>query len=97
MSSPYDKQVMGKMNFRYQGTEYAMLLCLADAKEYHKFKLSNRTVVYLSLGISSETAEFFTRMCEHFGGYVDYDDELDTGYQRVMKVKPPIDIKNTEE
>ena len=52
MISPYDDQLIGKMNFSYRGVEHSMFFTYARASEYPGMRFRNHKIIYLSLGVS---------------------------------------------
>jgi len=87
MVSPYDDQLIGKMNFRYGGMEHAMFFTYAKANEYPGKRFRNRKILYLSLGVNEISSDIFNQICSTFGGFVDYNDDLDDGWQKIERVK----------
>ena len=87
MVSPYDDQLIGKMNFRYGGMEHAMFFTHAKANEYPGKRFRNRKILYLSLGVNEISSDIFNQICATFGGFVDYNDDLEDGWQKIERVK----------
>ena len=87
MVSPYDDQLIGKMNFRYGGMEHAMFFTYAKANEYPGKRFRNRKILYLSLGVNEISSDIFNQICATFGGFVDYNDDLEDGWQKIERVK----------
>lgn len=83
MISPYDDQLIGKMNFSYRGVEHSMFFTYARAAEYPGMRFRNHKIIYLSLGVSEISSEIFTKICSHFGGFLDHNDDLEDGWQRI--------------
>ena len=80
MVSPYDDQLIGKMNFRHGGMEHSMFFTYARSSEYPGKRFRNRKILYLSLGVNEISSDIFNQICSTFGGFVDYDDDLDGLY-----------------
>jgi len=91
MVSPYDDQLIGKMNFRYGGMEHAMFFTYARASEYPGMRFHNHRILYLSLGVNEISSDIFNQICAFFGGFVDYDDDLDNGWQKIQMQRSPED------
>ena len=85
MISPYDDQLIGKMNFSYRGVEHSMFFTYARASEYPGMRFRNHKIIYLSLGVSEISSEIFTKICSHFGGFLDHNDDLETGWQKIER------------
>ena len=85
MISPYDDQLIGKMNFSYRGVEHSMFFTYARASEYPDMRFRNHKIIYLSLGVSESSSEIFTKICSHFGGFLDHNDDLETGWQKIER------------
>lgn len=85
MISPYDDQLIGKMNFRHNGMEHAMFFTYARSSEYPGMKFRNHKVIYLSLDVNDTSADIFNRICTRFGGYVIYNDDIETDWQKVER------------
>lgn len=92
MISPYDDQLIGKMNFRYGGLEHAMFFTYARSSEYPGMRFHNHKIIYLSLDVNEISSDIFNRICSRFGGFVDYDDDLELGWQKIERQKLPEDI-----
>ena len=87
MVSPYDDQLIGKMNFRHGGMEHSMFFTYAKANEYPGKRFRNRKIMYLSLGVNEISSDIFNQICATFGGFVDYNDDLEDGWQKIERVK----------
>ena len=87
MVSPYDDQLIGKMNFRHGGMEHSMFFTYARSSEYPGKRFRNRKILYLSLGVNEISSDIFNQICSTFGGFVDYDDDLDNGWQKIERIK----------
>ncbi len=87
MVSPYDDQLIGKMNFRYNGMEHSMFFTYARSSEYPGKRFRNRKILYLSLGVNEISSDIFNQICATFGGFVDYNDDLDDGWKKIERVK----------
>ena len=87
MVSPYDDQLIGKMNFRHGGMEHSMFFTYAKANEYPGKRFRNRKILYLSLGVNEISSDIFNQICATFGGFVDYNDDLEDGWQKIERVK----------
>ncbi len=87
MVSPYDDQLIGKMNFRHGGMEHSMFFTYAKANEYPGKRFRNRKILYLSLGVNDISSDIFNQICATFGGFVDYNDDLEDGWQKIERVK----------
>ena len=87
MVSPYDDQLIGKMNFRYGDMEHSMFFTYARSSEYPGMRFRNHRILYLSLGVNSTSSAIFEQICSRFGGYIDYDDDLDNGWQKIERQK----------
>lgn len=83
MISPYDDQLIGKMNFRYSGMEHAMFFTYARSSEYPGMKFRNHKVIYLSLDVNDISTDIFQQICTRFGGYVILDDEAASDWEKV--------------
>ena len=92
MISPYDDQLIGKMNFRYGGMEHAMFFTYARSSEYPGMRFHNHKIIYLSLGVNEISSDVFNQICSRFGGFVDYDDDLELGWQKVERQNLPKDV-----
>lgn len=92
MISPYDDQLIGKMNFRYGGMEHAMFFTYARSSEYPGMRFHNHKIIYLSLGVNEISSDIFNQICGRFGGFIDYDDELEIGWQKIERQKLPEDV-----
>lgn len=92
MISPYDDQLIGKMNFRYGGMEHAMFFTYARSSEYPGMRFHNHKIIYLSLGVNEISSDIFNQICSRFGGFVDYDDDLELGWQKVERQNLPEDV-----
>lgn len=88
MISPYDDQLIGKMNFRYDGIEHAMFFTFAKAREYPGLRFRGNRVLYASLDVSESSSEALLKMCKHFGGYINHNDDLDIGYEKIERLCP---------
>ena len=86
MVSPYDDQLIGKMNFRYRNTEHSMFFTYARSSEYPGLRFQNRKIMYLSLGVNDISSDIFQQICTCFGGFINYNDDLDDGWQRIERV-----------
>lgn len=91
MISPYDDQLIGKMNFRYSGVEHAMFFTYARSSEYPGMKFRNHKIIYLSLDVNDISSDIFNRICTRFGGYVIYNDDLEIGWEKVDRQQPDND------
>lgn len=87
MVSPYDEQLIGKMNFRYGGMEHAMFFTYARSSEYPGMRFRNHRIIYLSLGVNDISSAVFDQICARFGGFIDYNDDLDNGWQKIERQK----------
>lgn len=87
MVSPYDEQLIGKMNFRYGGMEHAMFFTYARSSEYPGMRFRNHKIIYLSLGVNDISSAIFDQICARFGGFIDYNDDLDNGWQKIERQK----------
>lgn len=87
MVSPYDDQLIGKMNFRHGGMEHSMFFTYAKANEYPGKRFRNRKIMYLSLGVNEISSDIFNQICATFGGFVDYNDDLEDGWQKIERIK----------
>ncbi len=85
MISPYDDQLIGKMNFRYSGTEHAMFFTYARSSEYPGMKFRNHKVIYLSLDVNDISSAIFQQLCSRFGGYVIHNDDVDDTWVKVER------------
>lgn len=85
MVSPYDDQLIGKMNFRYSGTEHAMFFTYAHSSEYSGMKFRNHKIIYLSLDVNDISSDIFYRICSRFGGYVIYNDDVETAWTKIER------------
>lgn len=85
MISPYDDQLIGKMNFRHSGMEHAMFFTYARSSEYPGMKFRNHKVIYLSLDVNDISSEIFNHICSRFGGYVIYNDDLESGWEKIER------------
>lgn len=85
MVSPYDDQLIGKMNFRYNNAEHAMFFTYARASEYPGLRFRNRKIIYLSLGVNDTSSDIFQQICTCFGGFINYNDDLDDGWQKIER------------
>lgn len=83
MVSPYDDQLIGKMNFRYSGMDHAMFFTYAHSSEYPGKKFHNHKIIYLSLEVNDISSDIFNRICSRFGGYVIYNDDLETDWEKI--------------
>lgn len=92
MISPYDDQLIGKMNFHYRGMEHAMFFTYARSSEYPGMRFRNHRIIYLSLAVHEVSSDIFNQLCGRFGGFVDYDDELEAGWQRIERQKQAEEI-----
>lgn len=88
MISPYDDQLIGKMNFQYGGLEHAMFFTYARSSEYPGMRFRNHKIIYLSLGVNEISADIFNQICARFGGFIDYNDDFDAGWQKKERQKP---------
>lgn len=91
MISPYDDQLIGKMNFRYNGMEHAMFFTYARSSEYPGMKFRNHKVIYLSLDVNETSSDIFNRICTRFGGYVIHNDDIELEWQKVERQQPDND------
>ncbi len=87
MVSPYDDQLIGKMNFHYNNMDHAMFFTYARSSEYPGMRFRNHKIIYLSLGVNDTSTAVFNQICAHFGGFVDYNDDLDNGWQKIERQK----------
>ena len=87
MVSPYDEQLIGKMNFRYGGMEHAMFFTYARSSEYPGMRFRNHRIIYLSLGVNDISSAVFDQICARFGGFIDYNDDLDNGWLKIVRQK----------
>lgn len=87
MVSPYDEQLIGKMNFRYGGMEHAMFFTYARSSEYPGMRFRNHKIIYLSLGVNDVSSAVFDQICARFGGFIDYNDDLEFGWQKIERQK----------
>lgn len=87
MVSPYDDQMIGKMNFQYGGSEHSMFFTYARSSEYPGKRFRNHKIIYLSLDVNPTSSEIFQQICERFGGYVIHDDDLTDEWTKIDKVK----------
>ena len=87
MVSPYDDQLIGKMNFQYGGSEHSMFFTYARSSEYPGKRFRNHKIIYLSLNVDPTSSEIFQQICERFGGYLIHDDDLTDEWTKVEKVK----------
>ena len=87
MVSPYDDQLIGKMNFRYDGMEHAMFFTYARSSEYPGRRFRNHKIIYLSLGVNDISSDIFNQICSCFGGFIDYNDDMDNGWQKIERMK----------
>lgn len=87
MISPYDDQLIGKMNFHYRGVEHAMFFTYARSSEYPGMRFRNHRIIYLSLAVHEISSDIFNQICGRFGGFVNYDDELEVGWQKIERQK----------
>lgn len=87
MVSPYDEQLIGKMNFRYGGMEHAMFFTYARSSEYPGMRFRNHKIIYLSLGVNDISSAIFDQICARFGGFIDYNDDLDNGWKKIERQK----------
>ncbi len=87
MVSPYDDQLIGKMNFRYNGMEHSMFFTYARSSEYPGKRFRNRKIMYLSLGVNEISSDIFNQICSTFGGFIDHNDDLEDGWQKVERIK----------
>lgn len=93
MISPYDDQLIGKMNFTYAGLEHAMFFTYARSSEYPGMRFRNHKIIYLSLGVNEISSDILNRICARFGGFIDYDDDQDAGWQKKDRQKPMAEDK----
>ncbi len=91
MISPYDDQLIGKMNFRYRGVEHAMFFTYARSSEYPGMKFRNHKVIYLSLDVNDISSDIFNQICTRFGGYIIHNDDLEIGWEKVDRQQPDND------
>ncbi len=87
MVSPYDDQLIGKMNFRYNGMEHSMFFTYARSSEYPGKRFRNRKIIYLSLGVNETSSDIFNQICSTFGGFIDHNDDLDDSWQKIERIK----------
>lgn len=87
MISPYDDQLIGKMNFRYREMDHAMFFTYARSSEYPGMRFQNHKIIYLSLGVNDISSAIFQQICDRFGGFIDYDDDREDGWQKVECIK----------
>ena len=85
MISPYDDQLIGKMNFRYSGIEHAMFFTYARSSEYPGMKFRNHKIIYLSLDVNEISSELFMKLCTRFGGYIIHNDDLEVGWEKIER------------
>lgn len=85
MVSPYDDQLIGKMNFRYSGMEHAMFFTYAHSSEYPGIKFRNHKIIYLSLDVNDISSDIFYRICSRFGGYVIYNDDVEIAWTKIER------------
>ena len=64
-----------------------MFFTYAKANEYPGKRFRNRKILYLSLGVNEISSDIFNQICSTFGGFVDYNDDLDDGWQKIERVK----------
>lgn len=83
MVSPYDDQLIGKMNFTMGIDEKSMFFTYAKASEYGGKKFKHHKVVYASMDTSDSSVEALKKICSQFGGYYLSDDERDTEWIKV--------------
>ena len=55
-------------------------------------RFHNHKIIYLSLGVNEISSDIFNQICGRFGGFIDYDDELETGSQKIERQKLPEDV-----
>lgn len=91
MISPYDDQLIGKMNFRHSGVEHAMFFTYARSSEYPGMKFRNHKVIYLSLDVNDISSDIFNRICTRFGGYIIHNDDLEIGWEKIERQVPDSD------
>ena len=85
MISPYDDQLIGKMNFRYSGLEHAMFFTYARSSEYPGMKFRNHKIIYLSLDVNEISSAIFNHICNRFGGYIIHNDDVEEVWQKVER------------
>ena len=85
MISPYDDQLIGKMNFRYSGVEHAMFFTYARSSEYPGMKFRNHKIIYLSLDVNEISSAIFNHICNRFGGYIIHNDDVEEVWQKVER------------
>lgn len=97
MVSPYDDQLIGKMNFRFEGIEHAMFFTFAKASEYPGMRFRGHKVIYASLTVSESSSHALTEMCQYFGGYINHNDDLEIGFERIERTRPLTEEEIEEE
>lgn len=50
-------------------------------------RFRNHKIIYLSLGVNDTSTAVFDQICAHFGGFIDYNDDLDNGWQKIERQK----------
>lgn len=91
MISPYDDQLIGKMNFRFSGIEHSMFYTYARSSEYPGMKFRNHKIIYLSLDVNDISSEIFNLICTRFGGYIIHNDDLEIGWEKIERQQPDSD------
>lgn len=97
MVSPYDDQLIGKMNFRFQGVEHAMFFTFAKAAEYPGMRFRGHKIIYVSLDVSESSSQALMEMCQYFGGYINHNDDLEVGFERIERTRPMTEEEELEE
>lgn len=64
-----------------------MFFTYARSSEYPGMRFRNHKIIYLSLGVNDTSTAVFNQICAHFGGFVDYNDDLDNGWQKIERQK----------
>jgi len=83
MISPYDDQLIGKMNFSMGTEEKSMFFTYARASEYPGIRLKHHKIVYASMDVNDRSTAAFTQICSQFGGYVIPDDEVSEEWVKI--------------
>lgn len=83
MVSPYDDQLIGKMNFSMGTDEKSMFFTYARASEYHGMRFKHHKVVYASMDVSENSSKALQQICTQFGGFFIADDEESTEWVKI--------------
>ena len=62
-----------------------MFFTYARSTEYPGMRFRNHKILYLSLGVHEVSSTIFQEICEQFGGFIDHNDDLDIGWQKVER------------